>query len=149
MFRHAILALITVALLGACNREAPPPAPAATPAVVEAPAAEPAAPSASPASDPKAGSALSITAADLGTELGDDGRIVTATDTFAPNDTIIVAITTNNAGSAPANAEVTARWIDPDGKVVNEESRQQDFAGTQFVSFRIAEPKGFKHGRYK
>jgi hypothetical protein len=61
-------------------------------------------PQAAPA-DAKAGSALSITSADLGTDLGSRRPRRHRQGAFAPTDTIIVAITTTNAGSAPVNAQ--------------------------------------------
>ena len=146
MSRLAAVALFAVVSLAACNQAPPaPPAAPAPPAVSEAPVAPP---PAAPA-EAKPGSTLAVTAADLGTELGDDGRIMNAKENFAPSDTIIVAITTDNVGAPPATAQVTARWIGPDGAVFNEETREQEFAGTQYVSFRVAEPKGFARGRYK
>ena len=145
MSRLVYVALLSAATLAACNKAPPsPPAPPAPPAAVAAPVA----PAAAPA-DAKQGAELSVTGADLGTDLGADGRIVTAKEGFAGGDTIIVAITTTNAGTAPVNAQVTARWIGADGQVFNEESRQQDFIGTQSVNFRVADPKGFKPGNYK
>jgi uncharacterized protein YfaS (alpha-2-macroglobulin family) len=141
MSRLAFTALFAAAALAACNKAPPPPAPPAPP-VAPAAVAPPAAPE-------PAKQALSVTGADLGTELGADGRIVTAKEVFSGTDTIIVAITTTNTGAAPANAQLTARWLNPDGSVLNEESRQQDFSGTATVSFRIADPKGLKPGKYK
>jgi hypothetical protein len=143
--RLVALTLICAATLAACNKA--PPVPPAPPAPPVAPAAL--APGAAPAAEAKKGGELMISSADLGTELGADGRIVTAKENFSPTDTVIVAVTTHDTGSTPINAQVTARWFDGDGGVVNEESRAQDFSGTQTVNFRIAEPKGFKPGNYK
>ena len=92
---------------------------------------------------------INIASADLGTELGSDGRVVTAKEAFTRTDTIIVAVTATNPASAPVNAQITARWFDPQGGIFNEESRAQDFSGTQTVNFRIADPKGLKPGKYK
>jgi hypothetical protein len=141
--RPLVFALLASASLAACNKAPAPPAPPAPPA---APAAV--APPAAPAEAKKAGE-LHISSVDLGTELGADGRIVTAKDNFASTDTVIVAVTASNSGSTPVNAQVTARWIDPQGGVFNEESRAQDFSGSQTVNFRVADPKGFKPGNYK
>jgi len=148
MSRHALVALLAAIALSACSK-APPEAPAPTPTPAPAVAETPAAPPAEPAGDAKAGSTLSVTSVDLGTDLGDDGRIVTAKESFTPSDTIIVVITTDNVGAPPVKAQVTARWLDPEGVVFNEESREQEFRGLEFVNFRVAEPKGFKHGAYK
>jgi hypothetical protein len=146
MPRLAAVALIAALTLAACNKAPPappaPPAPSAPPAVAVAPAADVTA-------ETKRDASLSITSADLGTDLGADGRIVTAKENFTPQDTIIVAITATNADAVPVKAQVTARWLDPDGVVFNEESREQEFSGTQAVNFRVADPKGFKPGKYK
>ena len=143
--RSAALALLLSLSLAACNKAPPPPAAPVAPA---APAAPAQATTAAPA-NVKPDAALSVNGVDLGTAVGADGRIVTALESFAPSDTIITAITVTNAGAAPVNGTVTARWLDPDGVAFNEESRQQDFAGVQAVDFRIADPKGFKSGNYK
>ena len=145
MVRPVLVALLLSFSLAACRKAPEPPAPPAPPV---APAAPEASATAAPA-DAKPDASLKINGADLGTAVGADGRIVTALETFKPSDTIIVAITVTNAGAAPVNGTVTARWLDPDGVAFNEESRQQDFAGAQTVNFRIAEPKGFKPGHYK
>jgi len=146
MIRTATVALLLSLSLAACNK-APPAAPAA-PAAPAEPVA-PAEPATAAPEAVKPGAALSINGVDLGTAVGDDGRIVTALESFSPTDTIIVAITVTNAGATPVNGTVTARWLDSEGVAFNEESRQQDYAGAQTVNFRVANPKGFKSGNYK
>lgn len=141
--RFASVLLLTLSI-AACRQEAaPPPAPAAAPPPV---AVEPAA---APALDAKPDAALSVTEAQVGTAVGEDFRISAPSSTFAPGDTIIVAITLRNAATPATNGTVTARWIGPDGQAFNEESQQKDFTGVSTVNFRVAEPKGFKPGNYK
>ena len=106
MFRTVAVTLLLSLSLSACNKA--PEAPAAPSAPV-APVA-PAEPATVARADVKPGAELSVNGVDLGTAVGDDGRIVTALESFAPSDTIIVAITITNAGAAPINGTVTARW---------------------------------------
>jgi len=147
MFRSAAIALLLSLSLVACTKAPEPPAAPAAPVAPAAPEAPAAATAAT--AEVKPGAELKVNGVDLGTAIGDDGRIVTALESFTPSDTIIVAITITNAGTAPVNGLVTARWLDSEGVAFNEESRQQDFAGAQTVNFRIAQPKGFKPGNYK
>lgn len=146
MIRHAALAILAALSLAACRQDAAPPAPAA-PTAPEA-ASVAADPAAAPA-EPKPGSELSVTQVETGADVGTDLRVITTQDNFAPNETVIVAITLANASAAPVNGQVTARWVGPDGQIFNEESQQKDFSGHQTVNFRVAEPKGFKPGNYK
>ncbi len=145
---NRIAALAARALsVAACRQDAAP-----TAGDAGVPAAPATVASALPAAVPEAvkpGAELSVVAVETGTEVGDDQRVITALDAFAPSDTVIVAITVANAGAAPVNGMVTARWIGPEGQIFNEESRQQDFDSRQTVNFRIADPEGFKPGNYK
>ena len=144
--------LLTVALiaatvsLSACKKPEPP-APPAAPVAPAAPAT--AAAMAAPA-EPKAAAALAITNVDLGKDIGADNRITTALDSFDARDTIIASIGYNNTGTAPIDGSIGVRWTDPDGKVFNDESQAKPWpAGAQAVSFRVADPRGFKPGHYK
>lgn len=146
MIRHRPLALALFAslALAACSQAPPPTAPPAvppSPAVPQAPVA--------PAVDAKPGAALSVTEVQIGTAVGEDFRISAPSSSFAPGDTIIAAITLNNAATPASNGMVTASWTDPDGGNFNSESQQKDFTGISTVNFRVAEPKGFKPGNYK
>ena len=145
MSRFATVALLAAFTLAACNKA---PAPPAAPAAPVAPAAPEAPPAAAPA-EVKPGAALDVEGVDLGTEVGADNRITTALETFGPHDTIVTAITVQNASAAPVNGSVGVQWKGPDGKVFNDEAQARDFAaGMQTISFRVADPKGFPSGDY-
>jgi hypothetical protein len=149
MSRVIVIALIASLSLAACNKAPAPPAPPAAPAVPAAP--PPPAPGAQAAvAEAKRGSELSVIGVDLGTEVKADDRVVTALESFAPTDTIIASVALANAGSAPADGSIGARWTGPDGQVFNDESQARAWpAGPQAVVFRVAEPKGFAPGNYK
>jgi hypothetical protein len=91
---------------------------------------------------------VAVTGVQTGTAVDGRLQVTAASEVFAPTDTIIAAITLRSAGAAPGPGHVTARWTGPDGKVFNEESRQQEIAGEQAVDFRVAEPAGFAPGTY-
>src|SRR5687767_6085632 len=108
MTRRLAVALLITLSLAACRKEAAPPPAAASPAPAPAATVEPAV---APAGNAKPGAALSVTDVQLGTAVGADNKISAAVASFAPSDTIIVAIDVGNAGAAPENATVTARWL--------------------------------------
>ena len=146
MTRRLAVALLITLSLAACRKEAAPsPAPAAA---TPAPAAS-VEPTAAPPVELKPGAALSVTDVQLGTAVDADNRISAPVASFAPTDTIIVAITLRNAATPATNGTVTANWFGADGKSFNEESQQRDFGGDSTVNFRVAEPKGFKPGNYR
>ena len=145
MNRLAVAALFAAITLTACNKA--PEAPAA-PAAPVAPVAPPA--PAAAAQQVKPGEALSVSSIDVGTDVGVDNRVNTALDTFKASDTIIASIMVNNTSAAPVDGNVGVRWTGPDGQVFNEEAQAKPYpAGANAITFRIADPKGLKLGKYK
>jgi hypothetical protein len=145
MNRLTAVALLVALSLSACKAPAPPAPPAAP--------AAPAAPQASVAPAPaaaKTGAGIAVASVDLGTDLGADNRITTALETFKPRDTIIAAVGIDNGASSPVDGSVGVRWTGPDGQAFNEEAQAKPYPpGAQSISFRVADPKGFKTGNYK
>jgi hypothetical protein len=131
-----IIALAVLALgLAACKKD-PPPAPAPAPAPTPAPAPAPA-----PA-------AVTVSGATLGSAIGADKRVTTATEAFARTDTIHVSIETS--GSGPA--ELLARWTyTSDGKTVpvREDSQTLQASGPAVTEFHISKPDGWPAGDYQ
>ena len=140
----AVAALATLSL-SACQPEAPADMPAAA---AQAPAAAPAAAEA-PAPVATAVATASITDVELGNALDPDGKLAEAKTTFAPMDNVVVAIyTAGNDAAATAKGVVGTRWLDQDGKVVHEESKDFDVTGTGVTTFQIGKMDGWPVGRY-
>lgn len=133
--------------LSACQPEAPADTPAAD---AQAPAAETAAASAPVATAAATATATaSITDVELGNTLDADGQLAEAKTTFAPMDNVVVAIyTAGNDDAATAKGVVGTRWLDQDGKVVHEESKDFDVTGTGVTTFQIGKMDGWPVGRY-
>lgn len=84
----------------------------------------------------------------LGRELGPDGEIVEAADTYSPQDTLYVVIHTMGEGSA----RLSARWLrlTPEGsELVQEESRDIDADGPGTVEFHARRVQGWVRGEYR
>lgn len=128
------LLLLAVAVLGAsaCNRakEEPPPP------VSEAPAPAPMPPMAQP---------VSVAAVTLGSAVGPDKKVTTATETFGPKDTIYASVDTQ--GTAPA-ASLMARFKYQDGQTVHEETQSIAPTGPATTEFHVSKPDGWPKGGY-
>jgi hypothetical protein len=147
MSRLAVAALFAAFTLTACNKAPEAPAAPAAPAAPVAPAA-PA--TAAAAQQVKPGESLSVAAIDVGTDVGVDNRVNTSLDTFKASDTIIASIMVNNTSAAPVDGNIGVRWTGPDGQVFNEEAQAKPYpAGANAITFRVADPKGLKLGKYK
>ena len=121
--------LLSFALLAsACGRDKaayspPPPAPAPT----------------APASVPQA-------VATMGSSIDAQNRVVAPTETFRPEQTIYVSVTTSQT---PAGATLSARWLDPAGTLINESSQTVVSAAGAATEFHIAKPDGWPSGQYR
>lgn len=127
----------------ACSKKEAP-AQAAAPAIAakQSPTAAPAATSTT--------ATVAITAVDLGKAVGPDQMISDPDSTFAPGDTVYLAITTNtsdNAATVPGKFAV--RFVGPGGKVVHEEAKDESFSGTGVNDFTLHDSKGLVPGRYQ
>jgi len=69
----------------------------------------------------------------------------TAGTVFAPKDTIYASVET----MGPGHATLTARWLDPAGRTVHEDSKELDAMGPATTAFMISQPDGFPEGNYK
>ena len=121
-----LMALLVVSALGAaCSR------PGASPAPTPPPAAE---------------TAVRVTDLDLGRSLGADKRVTDKTDSFKPNETVYVSVTTDGSASS---ATLKARWTFQDGQVVQESSQTIAPTGTAVTEFHVSNPAGWPRGSYK
>jgi len=95
---------------------------------------------------PPAAPAVTVTALELGNQLGADKRVTQQVTAFAPKDTIYVSVVTN--GASPS-AMLTAKWTYQDGQVVNESTQTIAPTGPATTEFHIAKPDGWPAGTYK
>ena len=120
--------LLAVVLTGAACRKADAPSTAGTP-------------------PPATGTALAVSAVEVGRTLNPDKTIGDNTETFTPMDTIYVSVATNGTSSG---ANLSARFTyGSDGQIVKEESRQIAPSGAATTEFHIAKPDGWPEGQYK
>ncbi|HEY2941468.1 MAG TPA: hypothetical protein VGN09_03450 [Vicinamibacteria bacterium] len=116
--------LLTTALGAACSRPGASPAPGAPPAA----------------------ESVRVTDVDVGRSLGSDKRVADKTDSFKPNETVYVSVTTQ--GSAPS-ATLKARWTYEGDQLVQESSQTIAPTGTAVTEFHVAKPDGWPKGSYK
>jgi hypothetical protein len=86
-----------------------------------------------------------VVSMDFGTEIGADKRVTNPSSTFRPNDTVYFVVATE--GDAPG-ASITARWLDPNGAVVDERTEVLQAAGPVVTEFHVARPSGLPAGKY-
>jgi hypothetical protein len=82
----------------------------------------------------------------VGRSLGSDKRVADKTDSFKPNETVYVSVTTQ--GSAPS-ATLKARWTYEGDQLVQESSQTIAPTGTAVTEFHVAKPDGWPKGTYK
>lgn len=136
-----IAAIASVAIVGCKKKEEAPPVAAPAPTPVET------------APPPAPAPTASVTAVDLGSAIGPDLKVTTATATFKPKDTIYASIataTSDPAASVPGKLGVQWTYNDASGPMsVNQESKDVAFTGAGTNEFHIAKPDGFPVGKYK
>lgn len=105
------------------------------------------APAAASAAGPAASASGTVRLVDveLGNSVRPDKSVQSATETFAPNDTIFAAVKTDGAGTAT----IEAKWTYKDGQVVKTDSRTIDPTGPAVTDFSIEKPGGWPTGDYK
>ncbi|HKQ61203.1 MAG TPA: hypothetical protein VJS92_07915 [Candidatus Polarisedimenticolaceae bacterium] len=114
------LLVVALALSTSCKRSEPAAAPSATPQV-------------------------SVVAVTLGRELGTDKKVLAASESFAPGDTIYASVDTQGAA---ATASLAARWKYQDGQTVHEESQAIAPLGPATTEFHVSKPDGWPQGSY-
>ena len=129
----AALALLALGL-AACKKDPPPPPPA--------PPAKPAAPAPAPV-------AVNVASATMGSAVGTDKKVTTATESFAKKDTIYVSVDTAGSGTATVKAKWT--FIGKDGKPVpvKEDTQTIQATGPSTTEFHISKPDGWPVGNYQ
>jgi len=132
------ISLASSLALSACNKNAPeeampgaPSAPVSAPAQQQAPV---------PASSP-----VTLVSVDLGSAVGPDQKVTTATSTFTPKDTIYASVATTGTG----NANLEAKWTYQDGQTVKDDSKAIAATGPANTTFSISKSDGWPVGNYK
>jgi hypothetical protein len=86
---------------------------------------------------------LSVTAIQLGRSVNSDNTVSHFTTTFAPDDSIHLAVLTGGAGSGT----IRVRWKYGD-RVIDEPKKQVSYQMTAATEFRLQSPGGFPAGDY-
>ena len=98
-----------------------------------------------PAAPAAATGTVRLVEVELGNSVRPDKTVQSATETFAPNDTIFAAVKTDGTGTAT----IEAKWTYKDGQVVKTDSRTIDPTGPAVTDFSIEKPGGWPTGDYK
>ena len=133
--RTYLIAALFALGLAACKKDAPPaPAPAPAPAPTT--------------SAPAPSAAVSVSSATLGSAVGGDKRITTATESFAKGDTIYVSVATAGSGTATIKSRWTymsgGKWVP-----VKEDTQTIQATGPAVTEFHISKPDGWPAGDYQ
>jgi hypothetical protein len=134
-YLYVLLASAALAL-AACGKKEEPPKPAAAPAPP---------PAAAPAPAPAGVTAGMVS---LGSAIGADKKVTTATESFAKGDTFYVSVDTTGAGTAT----IKTKWTyHKDGQVavVKEDSQTINPSGPATSEFHISKPDGWPTGEYQ
>lgn len=86
---------------------------------------------------------LQVTTIQLGRTVNSDHTVGGFTTTFAPDDTIYLAVLTGGAGSAT----IRVRWT-YGGHVIDEPKKQVSYNQAAATDFRLQSPGGFPRGEY-
>lgn len=104
--------------------------------------------SAAPA-EPAPAAVPTVTVIETGKSVGENMRVTESITTFAQNDTIYLAVVTDNA---PATSTLTAKWTFQDGQVVDSTSQSvaPATAGgmTSVTQFHVTKPTAWPVGTY-
>lgn len=130
------LSFASALALSACSKHAPEESAPAAPET-SAPAA---APEAAPAPAP-----VAVAMVDLGSAVGPDQKITTATTAFTPKDTIYASVATTGSGTATLDA----KWTYQDGQTVKDDNKSIAPTGPADTAFSISKPDGWPAGNYK
>ena len=86
---------------------------------------------------------LQVTTIQLGRSVNSDHTVGGFTTTFAPDDTIYLAVLTGGAGSG----EIRVRWKYGE-RVIDEPKKQVSYNQAAATDFRLLSPGGFPRGDY-
>lgn len=89
--------------------------------------------------------AVTLDSVELGSGVDAGNKVIAASASFAPSDSIYAAVTTQGTG----DVTLEAKWSYQDGQVVHEDSKALHANGPQTTAFMISHPGGFLTGQYK
>jgi hypothetical protein len=89
---------------------------------------------------------VQVTELRLGPAVGLDKRVAVESLSFRPQDTIFVSIVTQGFAS---RVRLSARWVDPSGRLLEEMDQAIAPAGTAVSEFHLWKPGGFARGAYQ
>jgi len=94
---------------------------------------------------------VAVTGVDTGNAVGADLRISAPMTSFAPMDTIYVAVSTSTSDpAASAPGKLGVKWTHTDSnQTIHEESKDVNFAGNGVTGFQISKPDGWPPGNYQ
>lgn len=84
--------------------------------------------------------------ATLGKAIDERNAVVMPAERFFPDDTVYVSVST---AQTPAGSSLRARWLDPEGTLINEASQTVAAGAAAATEFHIANPEGWVAGEYK
>ena len=91
----------------------------------------------------RAGPPLTVTSIQLGRSLNPDHTVASFATTFAPKDTVYVAVRTEGSGEAT----ISVRWS-YEGRVVDEPKKEVSFKDVAATEFHLQPVTGLPLGRY-
>ena len=156
MMKKRRLTLGLLFALGACKNESPIEVPAPLVRVAPAPAAPvaiapiaaapvTAAPVVVAAARPSTGAPIVVSGVSLGTAVGADHKVTTASTRFGVHDTIYAAIDTQHA--AP-DATLAAKWTRDNGQMVFEHTAMMSPDGDATTNFKLSSDSAWPPGKY-
>jgi hypothetical protein len=99
--------------------------------------------------EPAPAAVPTVTVIETGKSVGANMRVTESLTSFARNDTIYLAVVTDNA---PATSTLTAKWTFQDGQVVDSTTQSVAPASmggmTSVTQFHVAKPSGWPAGTY-
>jgi len=98
-----------------------------------------------PAADTAVSKELKVSGVMIGKRIGENKLIIEPTFQFAPADTVYVSVSTEGK---PDNADLSARWMFQNGKVVDSSAQSIKPEGKDNTEFHISNPKGWPIGTY-
>jgi len=89
---------------------------------------------------------VQVTELRLGPAVGLDKRVAVESPSFHPQDIIFVSVVTQGFAS---RVRLSARWVDPAGRLLEEMDQAIAPAGTAVSEFHLWKPGGFAPGAYQ
>jgi hypothetical protein len=133
--KKAIACVIPLLLAGSFACKKPEPSPTPAPVIV-------------PSTTTTMPAPVSVTAVTLGNAIGPDKKVVAASETFGPKDTIYASVDTMGTG----HAKLRAVWTFVKGEKtakVDETTVELDATGPTVNEFHVSKPSGWPKGDYR